>query len=217
VYAVPSDGGTPEIVASGVGDVALPWSMSADGRTLLLVEATGPLQDFSLSVLDVANKEEKARTLLDADAQVNEPSLHPNGQWMLYHEYDAITGNREIYIRPFPNVGQARRPVGRGRHPVFSADGSEIFVFDGAGLSVAAVQDAPFGVGSLRELFRGDYLYGAIAADGTGGRAWDVDSKNDRFLMVQAVQAAPDTVATQPKIRVVLNWFVELTQRVPRS
>jgi hypothetical protein len=115
-------------------------------------------------------------------------------------------------------VRQQRRPVGPGIHPVFSADGSEIFFFDHEGLSVAPVQYSPFRVGSSRKLFRGQYWYGVAGPSGALGRAWDVDSKNDRFLMITMPNA--DTAAgpaAQPEIDVVANWLEELKQRVPKK
>jgi hypothetical protein len=56
-------------------------------------------------------------------------------------------------------------------HVVFSPLGSEVFVFDGGGLAVAPIQSAPFRIGSLRQLFRGQYWYGAAGPNGLAGRA----------------------------------------------
>jgi hypothetical protein len=50
-----------------------------------------------------------------------------------------------------------------------------------------------------------------------GGRAWDVDPKHDRFLMItmpNAQQGGGDA-PIRPKIDVVVNWFEELKARVP--
>ena len=212
VYTIPSDGGTPELLARG--DNPFPWSISADGKTLLLVNAPS-LADINLATLELG-KEDKVRPLLDLSEQLSEPSLSPSGQWLLYYEFGQSGAVGEVNIRPFPDVQQQRRPVGPGIQPVFSADGSEIFLFDGAGLSVAPVQYSPFRVGNLRKLFRGRYWYGTATPDGQGGRAWDRDPKNDRFLMItfptaDTTQGAP----AQPEIDVVVNWLEELRQRVP--
>jgi serine/threonine-protein kinase len=217
VAVVSADGGTPELLAhseSGVNPLA--WSVSPDGETLLLVNAI-TAQDVNLATLGIG-KSNTVTSLLDLTENVVEPSLSPNGQWLLYYEYRDPTGaDAEVDIRPFPDVRQQRRPVGPGVHPVFSADGSEIFFFDRAGLSVAPVQYSPFRVGSSRKLFRGQYWYGVAGPTGALGRAWDVDSKNDRFLMITMPNA--DTAggpAAQPEIDVVLNWLEEVKQRVPK-
>jgi Tol biopolymer transport system component len=183
--------------------------MSADGATLLLNDVALPLGDFNLAVLDIEKRD--LRTLLDLAEGVSEPSLSPDGRWLASNE------SGDINIRPFPDLTQSRRSIGRGMNPTFSPDGSEIFFFDGAGLSVAAVQYAPFSVGNPRQLFRGEYWYGRLAANGAAGRAWDVDPKNDRFLMITMPAAGTEVTApSRLQVRVVLNWFEILEQRVPK-
>ena len=139
---------------------------------------------------------------------------------MLYYEFTELPGlpaTAEINIRPFPDVRQQRRPVGRGVEPVFSADGSEIFLFDGDGLSVAPVQYSPFRVGNERKLFRGQYWYGVGGQEGVLGRAWDVDPKNDRFLMITMPGAtSAQTAPVQLQIDVVINWLEEFRERAPK-
>jgi serine/threonine-protein kinase len=209
VHALSPDGGTSELVVAATGRAALPWSMSADGATLLLNDVALPLGDFNLAVLDIEKRD--LRTLLDLAEGVSEPSLSPDGRWLASNE------SGDINIRPFPDLTQSRRSIGRGMNPTFSPDGSEIFFFDGAGLSVAAVQYAPFRVGNPRQLFRGEYWYGRLAANGAAGRAWDVDPKNDRFLMITMPAAGTDAPApSRDQIRVVLNWFEILEQRVSK-
>jgi hypothetical protein len=102
-------------------------------------------------------------------------------------------------------------------HVVFSPLGSEVFVFDGGGLAVAPIQSAPFRIGSLRQLFRGQYWYGAAGPNGLAGRAWDVDPKNDRFLVITMPQGNGGETGLPPQLEVsvVLNWFEEIRQRVP--
>jgi hypothetical protein len=200
-------------VASGLGQNPLPWSISADGGTLLVVDSQS-LRDFNFSAIDIG-KEQKAHLLLDLTPQLSEPSLSPDGQWMAYYEFTDSPQEGEVNIRPFPDVTQQRRPVGPGIHPVFSRDGSEIFVFDGGGISVAPVQYKPFRVGNLTKLVRGQYWWGASGRNGIGGRSWDVDPKNDRFLMITMPKSG-EIQQAQPHFRVVLNWFEDLTQRVPK-
>jgi hypothetical protein len=216
VYAIPADGGMPELLgSSATGQNPLPWAITPDDKTLLLVDAVS-LEDVNLATLDVENGE-KTAPLLDLAEGLTEPSLSPNGQWLMYYEFTPPGTDAEINIRPFPDVRQQRRPVAPGAHPVFSADGSEIFFFDGTGLSAASVQYTPFRVGAPQMLFRGQYWYGVASSNGALGRAWDVDPKSGRFLMI----TLPDTGAGQagedarPQINVVLNWFEELEERVP--
>jgi serine/threonine-protein kinase len=219
VYAIPAEGGTEEFLArSPTGENPLPWAISPDDGTLLLVDAV-TLQDVNLATIAIGNSEETT-PLLDLVEQLTEPSLSPDGRWMVYHEFGEVGGGpegAEVNIRPFPDVRQQRRPVAPGVHPRFSADGSEIFFFDGGGLSVASVQYTPFRVGNPQMLFRGQYWYGVAGPSGILGRAWDVDPNNDRFLMITLPDTGGGEAGEQstPQINVVLNWFEELKQRVP--
>jgi Tol biopolymer transport system component len=210
VFTLPAEGGAPDLLVRGRR--AMPWSISPDGNTLLLVDAKS-LDDVDLSTIDV-RKGGGLEPLLDLAESVSEPALSPNGQWLVHSGSAAA---REVALRPFPGVTQQRRLVGLGTHPVFSADGSELFVFDGDGISVASVQYSPLRLGALRKLFSGPYWYGVGSADGDYGRAWDVDSKNNRFLMIALPEEAPRSVAPPPQVQinVVLNWFEELEKRVP--
>ena len=208
VTAIRSDGGTPELFARSESNYPLPWSTSSDGETLLLNDPRSRT-DFNFATVDIG-KDHTVKPLLDLAELLSEPSLSPNGQWLLYGQFGKSDSDNQINIRPFPDVRQQRRPVGPGASPVFSPDGSEIFFSDGAGLSVVPVQYSPFRIGGARKLFRGQYLYESA------GRSGDVDPKNDRFLMitkpnVDSAQVAP----AQPEINVVLNWLEELKQRVP--
>jgi serine/threonine-protein kinase len=215
VYVVPSEGGTPEFLARSPTNLfPLPWSISADGKTLFISDAAS-FNDINLATLDVGQAD-TTTPLLDLVEQVGQPVLSPNGQWLADREYNQPDDPTEITLRPFPGVRQQRRAVASGNHPVFSADGSELFFFDLAGLSVVPVQYAPLRVGAPRPLFRGQYWYGIGGPDGANGRAWDVDPKNDRFLMITLPEGAgPTDAQPPPRIRIVLNWFEELRQRVP--
>ncbi len=216
VYAIPAEGGTAELLArSPTGENPLPWAVSPSDDTLLLVDAL-TLTNVNLATLDIANGEELV-PLMDEEVLLTEPSLSPDGQWMVYYQDGQDGVAAEVNIRPFPDVRQQRRPVGAGRHPVFSADGSEIFYFDGAGLSSASVEYAPFRVGNPQMLFRGQYWYGVANPQGDLGRAWDVDPRNDRFLLITLPDAGEGEGDQQAALRinVVLNWFDELRERVP--
>jgi hypothetical protein len=173
--------------------------------------------DTDVGVLAI-DQSDAVTTLMNDPTFILEPSLSPAGAWMVYYRTDEPGGPPEIDIRPFPDVGQQRRPVGAGLNPVFSSDGSELFFLDDGGLSAVSVDYAPFRVGPPKQLFRGVYWYGGMGPNGAFGRAWAVDPKNDRFLMITLPgggDAASDD-QSRPHINVVLNWLEELNERVPR-
>ena len=237
VYWVPADGGAPTRVAMSKDfPYALPWSLSADGQTMALVSAR-TLQDVDLATLDIrspspeasapkppspeasASKGESAfRVLLKGPPRIlSEPTIAPNGQWVAYLQAEP-NGMSEIDIRPFPDVARQRYPVGNGGNPVFSRDGSELFFFDGQGLSTAPIAYNPsLRIGAVQSLFRAQFWYGVGGPNGNLGRAWDVDRKGERFLMIQmpgAATPAKDAPPAPPiQISVVLNWLDELKAR----
>jgi len=216
VYSVPAEGGTPTTVArSDDFQYALPWSISPDDRALALVSATTQT-DIDLAILDLRGHESAFRVLLKGNPGSNEPAIAPNGQWIAYEELKGGPG--EINIRPYPEVTRQRYPVGSGAHPTFSRDGSELFFFDGQGLAAASVAYQPsLRIGTTQQLFRGQYWYGVVGPGGGLGRAWDVDRKSERFLMIQMPGAAT-TAGGKPtppiRLNVVLNWNEELKRRV---
>jgi Tol biopolymer transport system component len=217
VYWVPGEGGAPTRVAMSSDDFqyAMPWSLAPDDRTLALLSAHTQT-DIDLATLDLGGPG-AIRLLLKGNPASIEPAISPNGQWLAYEELKGASG--EINIRPFPDVARQRYPVGSGTHPVFSRDGSELFFFDGQGLSVVPVAYQPsLRIGAVQQLFRGQYWYGVAGPNGRLGRAWDVDRKGERFLMIQlpgAARASGGDDKPPPPIRlnVVLNWLDEVKAR----
>ena len=70
-------------------------------------------------------------------------------------------------------------------------------------MAVSVKTDSGFTYGTPQTLFEGPYR-------DRDGRTYDV-SADGRFLMVSGVTAAD----ALPEINVVINWFQELTERVP--
>ncbi len=208
VAAVSADGGAPELLArSESGDHPMVWSVSPDGARC----CSSMPPRCKMSISDARYREgQVVKPLLDLTSSSRSLRYRRTVSGCSTYEYRDAAVDAEVDIRPFPDARQQRRPVGPGVHPVFSPDGSEIFVFDGAGLSVAPVQYSPFRVGSLRKLFRGQYWYGVAGPNGPLGRAWDVDPKNDRFLMITMPAADSTGTPVQPEINVVVNWLEEL-------
>ena len=71
-------------------------------------------------------------------------------------------------------------------------------------MAVSVKTDSGFTYGTPQTLFEGPYR-------DRDGRTYDV-AADGRFLMVSGVTPAD---ARPPEISVVINWFQELTERVP--
>jgi serine/threonine-protein kinase len=213
IYAVEVSTGAVELVAPQ-RNVApeMPWSIDPDEQTLTLISARD-LTDVNLATL--ALEEGTFELLLDPDGPgLTEPSLAPNGQWIAYQTN--VGGETEVNIRPFPNVGRTRIPVGSGTLPVFSRDGSALYFYDGQSIVAASIEYEPdIDVGPPVRLFD----MRAYRAAGLG-RAWDVDPSSERFLMIRQPSASAETggMDAEPlRIDIVLNWVEELTTRVPTN
>jgi serine/threonine-protein kinase len=214
VYSIEVDTGETALVAGSPDHpFPLPWTISPDDRTLGLVTAL-TLEDVNIAALSVVDGE--FTWLLNETTFENEPSISPNGAWLAHTEGAlAADPNAEINIRPFPGIARTRIPVGRGVAPVFSRDGSELFFFDGNGLSAVPITYEPtLRVGTPRRLFETAPYLGFLV-----GRPWDVDPSGERFLMIRVPgTAAPTAEGAAPprdRIDVVLNWFEEIKRRVP--
>jgi DNA-binding winged helix-turn-helix (wHTH) protein/Tol biopolymer transport system component len=207
VYVIELETGETKLLASSSPEFPflLPWTISPDDRTLGLATFRGGIDSATLSIADGA----LALLLHEPEIVEADWSISPNGTWIAYQEGADDSGG-EINFRPFPAVSRTRIRLGRGNALVFSRDGSELFFFDGQGLSAAPVTYEPtLRVGAPQRLFETTARFPSVP----GGRSWDVDPSGKRFLMVRAPSAAAG--GTEPRIDVVVNWFEELKSRVP--
>ncbi len=147
--------------------------------------------------------------LIATEADERHPTLSPNGRWLAYRSTES--GKDEIYVRPFPNVGDDKIPVSTagGSEPAWSHRGTELFYVNGAGALVSASVETrgPFAVLAQRVLF-------AIPVDvrrQNANRMYDVAPDDARFIMVRAVErdrSVPD------RLVLVTNWFDEVRAKM---
>ena len=212
VWIQPADGsGTPRPLTA-LEDGAVHFeSWTPDGRTFAAhqhVSASGGGSNLLMIPFDGADAEPERwleREFSDVGAVFS-----PDGRYVA-HMSDQ-TGEREIYIRPFPGPGgQETVSVGGGDEPAWAQNG-ELFYrrpSDYAMMVVEVSTDPTLIVGQPRELFRGGVYPG-----GSSRAKYAVTADGQRFLM--NVAASPGTEAgTRPKVVVIQNWVEELKNRVP--
>ena len=144
-------------------------------------------------------------TVVGTEFTERNAALSPDGVWMAFESN--ASGQYEVYVRPFPDVesGLWLISTGGGEEPAWSHDGSELFYrASNRMMAVSVKTDSGFTYGTPQTLFVGPYR-------DRDGRTYDV-AADGRFLMVSGVTAAD---ARPPEINVVINWFQELTERVP--
>ncbi len=139
-------------------------------------------------------------------------ALSPDGRWLAYQSIES--GQIEIYVRPFPDVDGGRWEVSSsgGITPVWNPAGPELFFRGSDSLMALAFETEPtFTPGTVTALFDMTPYYTLQV-----NRRIAVDPDGQRFLLLKNVTDQTGTdEATRPEITVVLNWFEELTERVP--
>ncbi len=149
--------------------------------------------------------------LLASQFEETSPALSPDGRWLAYSSSES--GRKELYVRPFPDVGEGRWQVSvdGGFEPVWAHSGRELFYWNVAGEMVAAeVETEPtFSVGTRRVLFRDSTF---VYAKNDDHRYYAVSPDDRRFLMLRPVEVAEAT--SDGELILIENWLEELKQRV---
>ncbi len=134
-----------------------------------------------------------------------QPTLSSDGRWLAYASTEA--GQIEVYVRPFPNVGDGRWQVsaGGGREPVWAHSGRELFYKspDDQVMVATVTAGTSFEVRDRKGLFS--------AAD------YDNDIEHARFNVSpddQRLLMSRKATSTLTDLVLVLNWFEELKARV---
>ena len=183
--------------------------------TSFLPDATGilvfgelPSSSFNDDIAVVPrNGSGQITTLLDSPAFEAMPEISPDGRWLAYVSNES--GNDEIYVRPFPDVGAGLWQISTdgGSEPLWARNGEELFFRrDGAVVAVRIQTDPVFSVGNPEVILEGPYLQGIL-----GGRSYDINADGDKFLMLATITDE----SAAPQIVIVQNWVEELKRIVP--
>ena len=182
-------------------------SISHDGGHLIST-ASGKLTKSFDIVMTTMGSKSVTTPLLDSSFDEGSGMVSPDGKWIAYQSAD--TGRPEVYVRPFPLVGQGLWQVSieGGYEPRWSRDTSELSFMSGGGpaprlLWSAPIEGPPFSVGKPQ----------IVARPSTGTtQTYDV-APDGRFLM-HAPAAAVANPGGQLQMVLVQNWFEELKSRM---
>ncbi|MCH7871222.1 MAG: PD40 domain-containing protein [Planctomycetes bacterium] len=179
-----------------------PWSISPDGRTLVLVES---LQSGGEIMLLHMDKERTVEPFLTTPFAERAPAVSPDGAFIAYSSNE--TGIFEVYVRRFPSgTGRIKISPGLGTLPRWSPDGTELFYTSdgGAYFSVAIeVKDGVLVPNAPKLMFELPdeeyYDFFNVAVDG------------QRFLL----RRTPDIERLgRNHPTVVVNWFREIAEKM---
>jgi serine/threonine-protein kinase len=214
IFAQRADGSGPveRLTKPAQGASHVPDSWSPDGEHLLFSETKG--NEISSWLLSLRDKDKKVspfgdiRSLLPINAVFS-----PNGNWVAYQS--GKPGDNAVYVQPFPATGGGKQQISKGpasHHPAWTRDGKEIIYIPAqSNALVVSVNTSPSFSVSKTTL--------ELPAKGREGgpssiRNYDV-MPDGRLLGVVDAESQPSGAPEIPQIRVVLNWFEELNQKLP--
>ena len=102
--------------------------------------------------------------LLQTTFDETEGTVSPDGRWLAYES--TLTGSKEIYVRPFPDVSgpESRVSTAGGTRPLWAPSGKELFYVgvDGSLLQVSVeAKGVTWNNGAPIKLFERRYYVGA--------------------------------------------------------
>ena len=204
IYSRPSDESTAAAALLATERAQLPTGWSSDGRLLALYE----LNDDTARDIWVWRASDGALDLVvGTEANERAATFSPDGEWLAYISDDS--GQDEVYVQRFPGPG-GREVVSTegGREPVWSTQGLELFFRSGSRLMSVEIESGRIPL-PRTVLDASNYVR---SAPQVGLPAYDVFPDGRTFVMIQHEQLGP-----APRLRVIINWFEELTRLVPSN
>ena len=158
VWVAPTDASGEPRQRTDLGDGQVHVdSWSRDGGSLMVHQHRGGAINLLTVPMDDANA--APDTFLEREFSTEGAVFSPDGRYVAYQSQES--GQREIYVRPYPGPGgQQTVSVGGGQQPVWAATG-ELFYRDPDGrrmMAVSMTTDPMLIVGTPRELFQGSYV-----------------------------------------------------------
>jgi serine/threonine-protein kinase len=191
-----------------------PLSISPDGSRVVVRQGISP---FDLSLLFLGG-ERRTEPLTRTPFNELNAEISPDGRWLAYESNES--GQREVYVRPFPEVSGGRWQVSTagGTRPVWARNGQELFYMAVEGdqatlMSVRVAGGTTWSAGAPTKLFVGRYFFADALASIGEGRTYDVSPDGRRFLMIKQ----PGEYQSGRNIVVVQNFVEELKRLVPTN
>ena len=212
LYRVAADGsGTPKLLFSDEG-IKQPNSWLPGGDGLIFQRQPDPESDFDIWLLPTSG-DGKAVPLVEGPANDLHAALSPDGRWLAYASDQS--GRYEIYLRRYPELDGLRRVSNSGgMGPLWRSDSRELFFYRQAseGRPSVTFMRVPLdaGPGTPESLWASPLVVSLGSPYGSG---YDVTPDGQRILVPMIEEEWPLFL---PELRVVFNWYEELTDRFER-
>jgi serine/threonine-protein kinase len=187
------------------GGFQMPTSWSPDGRVLLFSHFD-PDGEWDIWMVTTDGGEDP-RPFLKTPFRELGARFSLDGSWVAYTS-DA-SGRNEVYVRPFPGPGSVRQvSTAGGAHPIWAADGGEIFFIQGNKVMTVPVETgAEFRAGTPRVLIDAPYRERFYFSPN-----YDVAPDGTWLVMIR-----PEVEDSSTEIHVVQGWFEEVERLVVPS
>ena len=126
------------------------------------------------------------------------PVFSPDGGWLAYHA-GAGDARPQVFVEPFPATG-ARYQIAEGVHPLWSRDGTELFInLLSPGFFAYRIATAPrFTFSPISRIG-----HDGVIENTPAGRNYDLMPDGKRLVVVMR---GTDTERSPREVEVVLNW-----------
>jgi eukaryotic-like serine/threonine-protein kinase len=218
IWTVPADGTGEATSLARDRDIIRAETLTSDGEHIVYRKRTssGP----NLYLADVNGEPIGQQPLFATDSAVSGADISPDGRWLAYHSRES--GRLEVYVRPFPNVEEAKWQMSTdgGEVPRWGPEGKELFYRSGNPpnveiKSVSINTDAGFVASSPTTLFTGDFGGGGSVFIGGSPLSYDVSPDGQRFLMLKNIRPIENSELEELSLVLVDNWFEELKRLAP--
>ena len=185
-----------------------PMAVAPDGSVVVVQEGGS---NFDLITVAMTG-DPVSEDLLVTEFDERNAALSPDGRWFAYQSN--ASGVDEVYVRPFPDADSALHQISTngGTSPVWAPDGTELFYQDaGDRLLAAPVQTVPAFSRGTPTVVVEDFNLRFFG----GRRRYDIGPNGERFLLTKLTGALGTDSRSLQSLTFVINWFQELTERVP--
>ena len=220
VMSLPADGSglaEPFTMARIPGMNSAVISLSSDDRNVLVRAGPADQQQADIWLLP-AGGTEQPRPVTRGPGNKARARFSPNGNWMVYQSNETRGTGTDIHVLDFQNGVTRRITNGGGHTPDWSPDGDHVFFLVNNltrdMLPRARLMSVEFSPQSGLAVRRPTMVFDGVLGGPRSQQPYSV-ARDGRILVLTGAEEPAE--ARSPDIRVTLNWFEELKQRVPTN